>query len=229
MSLILEALKQADTERARSHAPGVFSQPFPDAAAPVPTHRLRLLPWLLLAAGIVVLLGFTWPHLTRVLPTQPATPTAALAPAATTAPTTAPTTVQPPVAPPTQPPSGPLFRTERPSVAPPASPAPSPPSANPVEPAHQSVGPVASASASAPVGALPVPSADQLPVDVRRQLPSIQITGHTYSDNPTLRMLMVDGHMVVEGQAIAPGLRLERIGPHQAIFNHRGTRFSVGY
>ena len=49
------------------------------------------------------------------------------------------------------------------------------------------------------------------------------------SDNPALRMLMVDGRMLVEGQAVSPGLRLERIGPHQAVFNHRGTRFSVDY
>lgn len=55
----------------------------------------------------------------------------------------------------------------------------------------------------------------------------VLLTGHTCSDHPTLRMLMIDRHMVVEGQAVAPGLRLKRIGPHQAIFNRRGTRYSV--
>lgn len=55
------------------------------------------------------------------------------------------------------------------------------------------------------------------------------ITGHTHSDHPTLRMFMLGGHQMVTGPAIAPGLRRERIDPHQAIFNHRGTRFSMGY
>lgn len=81
----------------------------------------------------------------------------------------------------------------------------------------------------APRAEAPVQSAADLPADARAELPNVHITGHTYSDNPTLRMLMIDGHMVVEGQAISPGLRLERIGPHQAVFNHRGTRFSVDY
>jgi general secretion pathway protein B len=80
-----------------------------------------------------------------------------------------------------------------------------------------------------PIAPQPATPLDDIGAAQRAGLPPLQITGHTYSDNPTLRMLMIDGHMVVEGQALAPGLRLERIGPHQAIFNHRGTRFSVGY
>lgn len=64
---------------------------------------------------------------------------------------------------------------------------------------------------------------------MRARLPSLTITGHTYSDNPTLRTLMVDGRMLVEGQMLSPGLRLERIERHQAIFKQGGTRFSMGY
>ena len=74
-----------------------------------------------------------------------------------------------------------------------------------------------------------VPSATELPSEVRARLPGLNITGHTYSDNPTLRTLMIDGRMFVEGQAVQPGLRVERIGPHRAVFNHQGTRFGVDY
>ena len=70
---------------------------------------------------------------------------------------------------------------------------------------------------------------EQLPAEVRARLPGLNITGHTYSDNPTLRTLMIDGRMFVEGQAVQPGLRVERIDPHRAVFNHQGTRFAVDY
>jgi len=74
-----------------------------------------------------------------------------------------------------------------------------------------------------------IPALADLPAQDRAGIPALNITGHTYSDNPTLRTLMVDGRMFVEGQALQPGLRLERIEPHRAVFTHRGTRFAMDY
>lgn len=74
-----------------------------------------------------------------------------------------------------------------------------------------------------------IPALAELSAQDRAGIPALNITGHTYSDNPTLRTLMVDGRMFVEGQALQPGLRLERIEPHRAVFNHRGTRFAMDY
>ena len=42
-------------------------------------------------------------------------------------------------------------------------------------------------------------------------------------------MLIANGQVVKEGQALSPDLTLEVIGPHSAVFNHRGTRFNVNY
>ena len=229
MSLILDALKQADSERARGGVPGVFSHPAATAEPPAAASRRRPLVWLLATAVVGGCLWFAWPHLNRSARPVPATPTSAVAPVVTPSPQIVPPEAPPQVPPPAAPPGTALFRTEAVVAAPPANPAPAPVAANPTEPPNGYPPSLSSARPPAPASAAAPPGADELPAEVRSRLPSVQITGHTYSDNPTLRMLMIDGHMVVEGQAVAPGLRLERIGPHQAIFNHRGTRYSVPY
>ena len=68
-----------------------------------------------------------------------------------------------------------------------------------------------------------------LPADQRAQLPRLAVSGASYSQNPAHRMLIVNGTVVQEGQEIAPGLTLERIGPNEAVLNHRGLRFSIAY
>jgi general secretion pathway protein B len=230
MSLILDALKQADSERARGGVPGVFSHPAATAEPPARARGRRPLAWLLAAALAGGCLWFAWPHLNRSARPVPASPTAAVTPAATPSPQIVPPQAPPQVPPQAPPPGSALFRTEAVVAAPPANPAPAPVAASPItEPPNGYPTPLAPARPPAQASAVLPPGADELPADVRSRLPSVQITGHTYSDNPTLRMLMIDGHMVVEGQSVAPGLRLERIGPHQAIFNHRGTRYSVPY
>lgn len=63
------------------------------------------------------------------------------------------------------------------------------------------------------------------PVDVA----GLSISGATYSDNPAHRMLIVNGQVVREGQAVKPGLTLEAISPNSAIFNQGGRRFNLNY
>ena len=72
------------------------------------------------------------------------------------------------------------------------------------------------------------PLAD-LPPQTRAALPTINVSGATYSANPEHRMLIVNGQVVREGQAIESGLVLETISPRSAVFNHNGTRFNVNY
>jgi general secretion pathway protein B len=42
-------------------------------------------------------------------------------------------------------------------------------------------------------------------------------------------LLIVNGAVLQEGQDVVPGLKLERIGAREAVFNHQGLRFTVGY
>ena len=83
-------------------------------------------------------------------------------------------------------------------------------------------------AASAPTDA-PVRSFAELPPDARAQLPAVAVSGSTYSKDPTMRMLIVNGKVMQEGQEVAPGLKLEHIGPRSAVLNHQGLRYSIGY
>lgn len=57
----------------------------------------------------------------------------------------------------------------------------------------------------------------------------LAVQGVTYSSNAALRMLIVNGQVLQEGQELAPGLSLEAIGPRSAVFNRQGHRFNVNY
>ncbi|WP_287469547.1 general secretion pathway protein GspB [Hydrogenophaga sp.] len=68
-----------------------------------------------------------------------------------------------------------------------------------------------------------------LPEPARAGLPALKVSGATYASNPALRMLIVDGKVLQEGQDIAPGLKLETIGPRAAVINHQGQRLRLTY
>ena len=106
-------------------------------------------------------------------------------------------------------------------------------------PAPRSVpaGSLATGSSTAPATAAvsaqpPAPSVRtfaELAPEIRAQLPQVNVSGSTYSSNPAHRMLIANGKVVHEGEEIAPGLKLEAIGPRSAVLNHGGTRYSIGY
>lgn len=74
-----------------------------------------------------------------------------------------------------------------------------------------------------------LPRVADLPPPARAGLPPLQISGTTYAENAALRMLIVDGKVVQEGQDIAPGLKVESIGPRSAVLNHQGRRLRLTY
>ena len=121
-------------------------------------------------------------------------------------------------------PAAPASATDTPPATPAAPPAPS---ATP--PATPSVAPSATPSVP-PASAQDRPTAPPpLTAAQRAALPSITISGSSYSSNPAHRILIANGKVVKEGAELSPGLTLEAIGPHSAIFNQRGTRFNVNY
>ncbi|WP_077033600.1 general secretion pathway protein GspB [Pelomonas sp. KK5] len=74
-----------------------------------------------------------------------------------------------------------------------------------------------------------IPALAELPEDVRRQLPALTTSGAMYSDTPANRMLIVNGQLFHEGDAIAPGLKLDEIRLKSAVLSYRGQRFSINY
>ncbi|MDM7943027.1 MAG: general secretion pathway protein GspB [Hydrogenophaga sp.] len=248
MSYILDALQKAEAEREQGRVPGLKSQiQSPNRREPAPGLTVR--PWhagVALAALLVALLAGWWwwsgdtastpaenPDAGQTAPplasAQPAAPTPA--PQATPSPDTPAATASRPAAP--AEPVLPILAPARPPPAPPAAPKvanAAPTAAVPAPSAAPAAAAPVPAPATAPV-AKPsaVPSFGQLTAEARAQLPAVNVSGSTYSQNPALRMLIANGKVVQEGQDIAPGLRLETIGPRSAVLNHQGMRYSIGY
>ena len=53
------------------------------------------------------------------------------------------------------------------------------------------------------------------------------IGGSVYSPEAARRMVLVNGQVFVEGNTLAPELKLEKINPKSAVFSIRGERFLV--
>lgn len=107
------------------------------------------------------------------------------------------------------------------TMAPGAAPAPSIPAAAALPQA------VPAPSPSLPT---PAPLASATPTVAPQSADgSIKVSGASYSANPAHRLLIVNGNLVKEGQEVEPGVTLEVISPHSAVFNRRGTRFNINY
>jgi general secretion pathway protein B len=72
-----------------------------------------------------------------------------------------------------------------------------------------------------------VPSLAELPGDLRQQVPALAIGGSVYSPQASARMIVVNGQVFQEGNALTPELTLEQIRPKSAVFTIRGQRFEV--
>lgn len=214
MSLILDALRRADAERERGHVPGLHT-PQPMAPAAVPGRGSRT-PAVVVSvlAGAVAAGGFAAWWSWRQPGGAPAALAVAVAPA-----------VLPAAAP--LPALGPL---PAPVSAPVPAPAPAavvaPPVAAPVPvPVPKKVEVVK------PPVALParVPTLQELAPAVRQQLPSLAVSGASYSADPTYRMVIVNGQVLHEGDPAGNGVLLESIGPRLVVFKGLGVRWTQGY
>ena len=239
MSYILDALKRADAERERGHVPGLHTRTTPELDAPAAeiggmAQRGRLIA----LAALLALGAVLWWWLRAAPPAAPVVPAATPAVQAPAAPVSL--ASEPSVNPTseTAPPVLPILAPPPPR-APAKAAAPAP--AEPASAAQQAPGETAAAApqvasnAVAPGGApaaataTEVRSFAELSPEARARLPAVNVSGSTYSKNPTLRMLIVNGKVVQEGGEIAPGLTLETIGQRSAVLNHQGLRYRIGY
>jgi hypothetical protein len=70
---------------------------------------------------------------------------------------------------------------------------------------------------------------NELPADVRRDLPSVAFTGHLYSSKPSASYIFVDGgRQVIEGQQITNELFLHEITPTGVVLEFRGYLVDIG-
>jgi general secretion pathway protein B len=225
MSYILDALRRADSERDRERGavPGIYAQPVP-VPSPEDFERRRgaSRPWgwialgLLGAALLVVLGGWlfgrdTAPPETVVAPAplpvtpepraaEPAPPVAAAAPPVATAP--------PPVA------VLPAPIERRPTTSEAAS---------------------AERKAGAPAPAASAPAAEriyarhELPEEIRRQVPPVNVSGSMYSPDPANRFLIINGQLVHEKAELGPGHTLMQIKLRAAVLRFRDVLYEITF
>ena len=220
MSYILDALRKADAERDRGNVPGIHAQPSFGGAAPAGTQPATR-PWLWLAAGALAALlagALAWYVMSpsRGAAEAPRPTPIAVAPSPAPAPAPAPIVAPVPVAAPVE------------AAKPKSEPAPTARKPKPAAPA-------ASAGAGPAAGTQPAASGEkvyalsELPDDIRRQLPTINVGGSMYATKPADRILIVNGQVLHEGDRIAPDLVLQQIRVKGALLNFKGYPYTIAF
>jgi general secretion pathway protein B len=231
MSYILDALRRADSERERGAVPDVHAQQ--DVMEPMDTPPARsntpmVVAVTVLSVALLGVLGWNWlgtptpPAVVATVPPPPI-PTQPAVPMATTP-------LEPSSPPPAMPSAAP------PSTAPTAKTAEAPRATPRKAPAIEAARP-ASPSAATPMAPPPAPvkeepriyALEELPPNIRRELPQLVIGGASYSENPASRMLIINGQIFHERDKLSPGLSLERIALKSAVLDYKGYRYRVGY
>lgn len=204
MSYILEALRRSQAERERGQVPGLHAQPAPaEADVPRGARRGVPLPWLGLGlvAGAAVAASAWW--LWRPA-AAPASVPAVVAPApAAPLPAPAPAPALPVV------------------VSAPPAPVPVP------APAPASAPVITAAPAPAPAPLPRTPTLAELSAEQRRELPPLVMGGSIWSESALSRFVIVNGQVVREGEAAAPGVTVEKIAPRSVLLKWRELRFEV--
>ena len=84
------------------------------------------------------------------------------------------------------------------------------------------------AASAVPVAAV-IPLLQELPEELRRQIPTLTITGAVDSDYPAQRMLLVNGQVLKQGSMLTSDLSLEEIRAHSSVLSLHGTKFRIAY
>jgi general secretion pathway protein B len=254
MSYILDALKRAESERSRGQIPGLHAQPMARVAL---DREERAPAWKSLVFAVIaalVLGALAWWWLSADGPAPAAVPPLAASPYTPAAPANPPAQVNapPPVVAVAEPvvsaASKPAPRRNLPpatkSAATPVNaaaparmasvPTPAPRSqtaADPSAAARSTAAPAATATAAAS-GSTPEPrvlAMSELPADVISSLPTLVVSGASYSDQPASRMVIINGALYREGDRLTSELTLQRIALRSAVLSFRGYRFSINY
>ncbi|MBL8332261.1 MAG: general secretion pathway protein GspB [Rubrivivax sp.] len=207
MSLILDALRRAESERQRGQAPGL-QQVLHGEARPSAAPR-RTLAWMVAALVLVAALGVAAWSWHRAAPPVPPAPPMPTAPVAAVAAPPAPAPLPPPPAP------EPVVPAPPPPVAKPAPPPVSPPASRPAVAASEP----ASAPAAIPLAQLGEPQ--------RSAVVRLAIAGGVHSQDRTQSFVMVGGQLAREGDTLAPGIVIERIEPRAVLLRVGGQRVSA--
>jgi len=225
MSYILDALRKAEAERERGSVPNIHAQPA-FAGAPARGARPRSRVWIVVAVvGVLLVIAAALPWFFMADRSAVPAPVAA-APAPVVAPTPVPTTMPASAA------AAPA-KVPAPTTAPTATAA-----AVPVQPAPvpvrkprpaPAVASAAAVTAAASATEERIYAMNELPDDIRRQLPGLSVGGSMYSTTPASRLVIVNGQVLHEGDRLTPELVLQQIKLKAAVFAFKGYRFTITF
>lgn len=224
MSYILDALRKAEAERERGSVPNIHAQPA-FAGAPARGARPRSRVWIAVAVvGVLLVIAAALPWF--FMADRSAVPApVATAPAPVVAPTPVPmTTPASAAAAPAKVPAP--TTTTATATAAPAQPAPVPVRKPRPAPTVASAATVAAAASATEER---VYAMNELPDDIRRQLPGLSVGGSMYSTTPASRLVIVNGQVLHEGDRLTPELVLQQIKLKAAVFAFKGYRFTITF
>lgn len=223
MSYILDALRRADAERSRGGVPGLHAQAHAGDAADEPRRRAGA-PWagIAIALGLTLLVVLLWLGFAPATP-GPEAPPPAPAPAVLPAPVA---TAEP--APPAVAPIAPATPTTPPHTTLPALPPPTPVPVARAPGARAEPAP-ARAAGGASAADTRIPALRELPEELRRQIPPLNIGGSTWSANAASRFVILNGQLLRENDAVNPELTLRQIRQRSLVLEFRGQRFEFGF
>jgi general secretion pathway protein B len=72
-------------------------------------------------------------------------------------------------------------------------------------------------------------AANELPPNIRQQLPQLSVGGAMYSESPGSRMLILNGQPFKEGDQPMAHLKLEQINLKSAVLSYKGYRYAINY
>ncbi|MGB3211238.1 MAG: general secretion pathway protein GspB, partial [Desulforhopalus sp.] len=223
MSYILDALKKSDRERQQGNAPSLYTLHGP-APSLRNSSRLKQYHIILLIFGMLILLFicfgllfFQYRHFFVEKPQTIATETAL-------------SSAKPQAAQPTTT-AQPLDRVVMPSETPAARPSAIDNNKTTLSVAvkqdtKEDISTPSTVIEPEPLRK-PLPYLQDLSPALQAQIPSLKFAGHTFAENSSQRMIIVNGTILKEGATIAPKTRLVEITWDGVTVEYDGTRFQV--
>jgi len=230
MSYVLEALKKAQAQREQGGVPGIHSLQVPYVAVEGKARsNLKPVLWAIAVLLVAIVALLVWRTEGGNVP--PAAQSSASMPPVAAA-VVPPGPVAPPPAPVVTPEPTPVAESLSKGEVQLAGPTPAERAAakkkekpQPKPKLPTTAQPKAEPKATAPR----VYAVAELPEDVRRALPTLVISGGSYSTNPAQRLIIVNNQVFTEKSEPAPGVVVQSIEPSAAVLTYRGYSYRVAY
>jgi general secretion pathway protein B len=221
MSYILDALKKSDRERQRGRAPGLNSIHEPYHPSPEDRSNHQQVKYIFTAIGIILLISI--PAITWYSMKDFSNPAPSVKITETTATNTKPEKELLSSAPSTEP----LKDNNRTSPPPPSQiPAGFKKSilmqdqVNPPQEEEIAASPPSQKSSE-------IPDIESLPVSIQTTIPDLNLSGHTYSENPAQRLIIINDTILREGDKLDNTIKLIEITWTGVVLEHNGRQFAV--